>query len=232
MPHLTLLPRTVAAPRAAADDILASEERLLHEINWLRRSLDCVDYPMLCVAADRSVLVANRAAQDELGDASHPLKLVAGSLHVRDAGDVAPLQRAMRDALSMGLRRLVVLGEGATPLAVAVLPLPADEATGSTPAVAGGVLLVFGKRRLCESLSTDWFARERGLTAAETRVLQALTTGLRPKQIAQRQGVALSTVRTQVRNVRLKTGAQSIRELLAQVSTLPPMLNALRCAGA
>jgi DNA-binding CsgD family transcriptional regulator len=93
------------------------------------------------------------------------------------------------------------------------------------------VLLVFGKRRLCESLSTDWFARERGLTWAETRVLQGLTSGLRPIEIAQRQGVALSTVRSQVRSLRAKTGAASIGALLGQVSSLPPMLNTLRCTG-
>lgn len=201
-------------------------DRRADEVQWLRRSLDCVDYPILCIAADRTVLVANRAAHSELADATQPLEVVGGILRARDGCDVATLQRAMRDALLLGLRRLVQLGQGAGRLSIAVVPLADGE---NATAEANAVLLMFGKRRLCESLSADWFARERGLTGAEARVLQGLCAGLTPGQIARRQGVALSTVRTQVRSLRAKTGAPSIRELLRQVSTLPPMLNVLRC---
>lgn len=207
-----------------------SVERRLYDGIWLRRSLDCVDYPMICVAGDRTVLVANRAALGELADATHPLQLAAGQLKGREGADVAALQRAMRDAQVLGLRRLVVLGRGAAAVSIAVLPLAGHD-DGDAGGRDAAVLLVLGKRKLCESLSADWFARERGLTGAETRVLQGLCTGLKPSEIAARQGVALSTVRTQVRSLRSKTGTPSIRELLRQVSTLPPMLNVLRCVG-
>jgi DNA-binding CsgD family transcriptional regulator len=40
--------------------------------------------------------------------------------------------------------------------------------------------------------------------------------------------VAISTVRTQIGNLRLKTGAQSIRALVRQVAVLPPLMCALR----
>lgn len=203
-------------------------DRRAQELHWLRRSLDCVDYPMVCVDADRAVLMANRAALGELSDQSHPLQLAGSVLKAREGCDVAALQRAMHDALLLGLRRLVQIGQGGARLSVAVVPLDGDNAA---EADGSAVLLMFGKRRLCESLSADWFARERGLTGAEARVLQGLSAGMTPTEIARRQGVALSTVRTQVRSLRAKTGAPSIRELLRQVSTLPPMLNVLRCMG-
>ena len=205
------------------------------ELEWLRRAIDCVDYAMVCIGPDQRVCSANRAAREELAQAAHPLQLLGTTLRPRLPGDVTRLQRAMQEAQAQGKRRLLMLGSAPSPLSVAVLPLAPDEEP-SAPGVpaspqATGVLLVFGKRRLCESLSTDWFARERGLTWAETRVLQGLTSGLRPMEIAQRQGVALSTVRSQVRSLRAKTGAASIGALLGQVSSLPPMLNTLRCTG-
>ena len=40
--------------------------------------------------------------------------------------------------------------------------------------------------------------------------------------------VAVSTVRTQIGSIRIKTGASSIRELVRQVAVLPPLVGALR----
>ncbi len=198
----------------------ASTDACVRQNRWLRSSLDCVDYPMLCIAADHSVLIANRAARSELADPAHPLRLSGGFVSVRVATDAPRLQRALRDAQALGLRRLVVLGALASQISVAVVPVGEDGLDAGETAV----LLMFGKRRLCESLSADWFARERGLTGAESRVLQGLSSGLRPKEIAQRQGVAVSTVRTHLRSLRGKTGAPSIRALIHQVSVLPPIV--------
>ena len=55
-------------------------------------------------------------------------------------------------------------------------------------------------------------------------VLEALLAGRRPGDIAQAKGVKLSTVRTQIGQLRLKCGAHSIRELLDRVAALPPMM--------
>ena len=72
------------------------------------------------------------------------------------------------------------------------------------------------------------FAREHQLTAAEQQVLQSLCAGLQPQEIAQRHGVAISTVRTQIASVRAKTATESIRDLVAMVAQLPPMQGVLR----
>lgn len=198
----------------------AGGDRGARELEWLRAGLDSIDYPIVGVAPDRTVLLVNRAARLELADPGHPLHLNGGMLRLRESGDVLTLQRAMRDALRLGLRRMVMLGGREESLAVAVRPLDDGAMTG---AAIGGVLLVFGKRRMCETLSVDWFARDRGLTGAETRVFHGLSDGLRASEIAARQGVALSTVRSQVRSLCAKAGTSSVRELLRQVAALPPM---------
>jgi DNA-binding CsgD family transcriptional regulator len=86
------------------------------------------------------------------------------------------------------------------------------------------VLLMLGKRRVCEALSVDAYARSHGLTLAEARVLERLASGEAPCQAAQVLGVAISTVRTQIGQIRQKTGARSIRALLREIATLPPLM--------
>ena len=101
-----------------------------------------------------------------------------------------------------------------------------------TPVDPGATLLMLGKRNVCEPLSVHGFARCHGLTAAETRVLVELCEGTPPCEIASGLGVAISTVRTQIGNVRLKTGAASIRALVRQVAVLPPLMGVLRGGAA
>jgi DNA-binding CsgD family transcriptional regulator len=54
----------------------------------------------------------------------------------------------------------------------------------------------------------------RALTPAERRVLRHLAQGQTAKEIAIALGVALSTVRTHIRNMKRKTGAASLAELV------------------
>jgi DNA-binding CsgD family transcriptional regulator len=189
--------------------------------HWFALMLDEIDYGMLLLDDDSVVLHANHVARAEL-DAEHPLQLLGAELRVRRPQDVAPLREALVAARERRLRRLLSLGQGAQRISVAVVPLPVaacDEAL---------TLLVFGKRRMCEALSAHWFAREHGLTSAESRVLAALCEGEPPAKIAGAQGVAISTVRSQIGAIRAKTGAPSIRALVRQIAVLPPLVGALR----
>jgi DNA-binding CsgD family transcriptional regulator len=186
--------------------------------------LDEVDYGMLLVTHDAHVLHANRVARQEL-DNRHALQLLGEQLRVRRPQDVAPLREALDGAARRGLRRMLSLG-GDEPVSLAIVPLAA-----ATPALEGAVLVMFGKRQVCEALSVHWFARTHGLTSAEGTVLARLCTGERPSEVADRQGVAISTVRTQISSIRAKTRAASIRALVQQVAVLPPIVSALRTLG-
>jgi DNA-binding CsgD family transcriptional regulator len=198
---------------------------------WLTRMLDEIDYGMLLVCADGQVVYLNHCARVEL-DGEHPLQLMGGSLRAHRAQDVAPLYDALA-AAQRGLRRLVTLGTGEHRVSISVVPLPGgpDEAGDSEPQPAG-TLIVLGKRQVCESLSVQGFARSMSLTPAETRVLESLCAGERPGEVARQQGVCVSTVRTQIGSIRAKTGARSISALVRQVAVLPPLVGALRGAGA
>ncbi len=187
---------------------------------WLGLMLEEVDYGMLLLNGQAQVLHANHAARAEC-DAGHPLQLLGRKLHARLPEHMALLHDALAGA-RRGRRKLLALGDARRqPVSVAVIPLGAGGDGGAT-------LLMMGRRQVCEPLSVQGFARCHALTPAETRVLQGLCDGLHPREVAQQHGITLATVRSQISSMRAKTGAQSIRELVRQVSVLPPLLGRLR----
>ena len=185
-------------------------------VRWLAATLDELDYGIVLLFGGMRVIHLNDAARAELDD-RHPLRVVAGELNASVSHDAPLLRSAIAEAASRGMRRLLTLGEEGERASVSVVPLGADNACFRA------VLVMLGKRNVCESLSASGFARSHGLTAAETRVLVALCEGLSPTQVAKHSSVALSTVRTQIGSIRAKTGAESIRALVRQVAMLPPV---------
>lgn len=182
--------------------------------------LDQLDYGLVLLRPDLGVAYANRAAQAMLAD-EHPLGVAGTELTARDPGDGARLRSALAGA-RRGLRTLLILGSGQRRGCVAVVPLKtADPQAYET-------LLVIGKRAVCEELSAQWYARSHGLSSAETQVLNLLCGGRLPREIARLQGVAISTIRTQIGSIRAKTGASTVASLLREVAVLPPLVNALQ----
>ena len=137
--------------------------------------------------------------------------------------DAALLRDALDAALRRGVQRLLTVGPDAQSK-VSVAVLPADRAGGG---VSPEAIVVLGKRSVCGELSTEAFARQHGLTAAELRVLKLLCEGHQATEIAQRHSVALSTVRTQISSVRDKIGAPNIGALVRCLARLPPLVNRL-----
>lgn len=184
----------------------------------LKSALDEVDYGVLLLGTGARVLHLNRRAGQLLADTELPLQVCDGRLRARRNVDAAILLDALA-ASGRGLRRLLALGDDQHRQLAVLVP------------VAPGVSeLLLGRTNMCEQLSVHGYARALGLTDAESRVLGELGQGMTPAQIAERQGVKISTVRTQIGAIRVKACAGSIRELQRQVASLPPMLNVLRVA--
>jgi DNA-binding CsgD family transcriptional regulator len=192
----------------------------------MAQMLDTLDYGLLLLADGQQVSHVNKAARRDM-DEQHPLQLVGQHLQARRPQDLLALRDALAGATQRGLRRLLQLGEGPQRISVAVVPLPAHSADEQP-----GAAVLLGKRAVCEELTVDWFARSHSLTMAETAVMKGLCADLTPQQIAERQGVGLSTIRTQIGSIRFKTGASSIRALVRQVALLPPLVSALHAMPA
>lgn len=204
-------PRRAAAPLSTPPAELPAGQLARR----LAAMLDQVGHGLLLLDASACVLHANRLAESALKP-GHALALHGGRLQARSAADAARLQAALDAALQRGLRQLLTLGSAADAGGrVSAAVIPVEDAC---------VLLVLEQPRGLRNLALQGYAREHGLTAAEAGVLQALAAGDSVAEVAAAKGVALSTVRSQIGQLRLKTGAHSIRALLDRVAALPPML--------
>ena len=215
------------------------------ELQLLRMALNQMDYGLVVVDTDTAMVqFANALGQASLMDGTESptltphgcgLRLLHGRVLTQRPSDNDTLRRTL-DRAKSGLRGFLCLGDSAQSSAVAVLPLIGQRFAGENES-GGGLLgsavppsyalLVFSKQQLCDDSTMALFARERGLTSAEGQVLVQVCKGLRPAQIAHNHGVRISTVRTQLRSIRMKTCCETIRDLVQKMSVLPPMTRQL-----
>ena len=184
----------------------------------LMRMLDEIDYGLLLVDMAGALRYANQLGLHEVLGGG-PLCLRKGVLHAAAASDQERLRLALAD-VQRGRRRLFIAGHDGGGVSVAAVPMSTDEGDAQTEVLA---LLVFGKRETTGQLTVDFFARTNRLTGAESVVLKSICDGRRPKEIARDQGVAISTVRSHICSIRLKTQTGSIGELVNRVAVLPPI---------
>ena len=182
----------------------------------LMRVLDEIDYGIVLLDADGRLRYANQLGLNELA-AAGPLFLAEGCVRARHGTDQAVLRQGLADA-GQGRRRLFAVGTGQACASIAAVPVPAGEEDADTL-----VLLVFGKRHASQTLTMDFYARSHGLTSAEMAVLRSICSGMKPKEIAREQCVAISTVRSHICSIRAKTQTGCIRDLINRVAVLPPI---------
>jgi DNA-binding CsgD family transcriptional regulator len=199
--------------------------------------LDEVGYGVMLLGAGQRLRFANYAAKQELQSMSsmglysdkccselarHP-STPADQLRMHKCSKQEAFLEAYNKARN-GQRTVLALADERGDLSVTVLPL--DE--HNTPDHPCSVLVLTKRNRSVDELGMKLFARSCKVTCAEYNVLQALHAGLRPKEVATKLGVASTTVRTQIKSLRTKTGSRSVQELLQIISSLPPITPALR----
>ncbi|HEV7913280.1 MAG TPA: helix-turn-helix transcriptional regulator [Albitalea sp.] len=184
----------------------------------LLRILDEIDYGLMLVTEGARVCFANHIALRECA-ADRPMRLQDGHVLPRHEREHEAYFKALASS-GVGRRSMLTVRSDTGPASLAMVPM----------GPAGGenaVLLLFGRRESCEPLSAEFFAMAHHLTASETSVLKGLCNGQRPAQIAKQSGVAISTVRSHIGSIRLKTQTGSIGELVRTVTALPPIVPAL-----
>ena len=187
----------------------------------LLRVLDEVDYGLLVIDAQGRIRHANHLARHEMAT-GRLIMTHARALLGRSTDLTAKIQVALEQALR-GQRRLVLLKQGEQELSKAFVPL-------SHPLEfdAPSVLVLLSRQNACENLALRMYARAQNLSPSEESVLIALCRGLSIPDIAREHGVAESTVRSQIKALREKTGCSSIRNMIQRVHSLPPVVPALR----
>jgi len=187
----------------------------------LLRVLDEVDYGVLIIDAQGTILHANHLARHELAS-GRMLMSYGNSLLGSSAEFTSQMQTAL-EAAFRGQRRLVLLNKGERELSLAFTPL-SHPLEADTPTV----LVMLSRQSACDNLAVRMFARTIGLSPSEEAVLMGLCRGLEIPEIAAEHGVAPSTIRSQIKTLREKAGSPSIRRLLQRINSLPPVVPALR----
>jgi DNA-binding CsgD family transcriptional regulator len=173
--------------------------------------IDELDQNIVVIDGTRRMLLANDGARKTL----RSRHLCAGRQRVSAVAGVLAPRATVRGAAELAAH--AGADHGGSQVHVAVVPLAAAQAA-----------LLLGRQAMCEPLSLQAFAREAFLSPAETDLLEVLCEGLEPSEAAQRQGVALSTVRTHIAAIRAKPGVSSVRSLILEMAKLPPIMHALR----
>jgi DNA-binding CsgD family transcriptional regulator len=149
---------------------------------------------------------------------SRPWKRTAGKVGGACAEQTEELMRGVQSA-AKGRRLMLTLRDGGDVLPVASVPL--SQPCGGDPA---SVLLILGRQSGTGNLAVTFYSRQHGLTPAEESVLKGLCDGMDVHEIAIRKRVSECTIRTQLRSLRDKTGATSMRLLVQRVAALPPVI--------
>jgi len=191
------------------------------EQTLLLRVMDEIDYGVLVIDGQGHLRHANHLARHEM--ASGRVIMCHGNVLLGSTTEFTEqIQTAMEQALR-GQRRLLLLNLGDKELSMAFIPLshPLEPDVPS-------VLVLLSRQSACENLAVRMYARAQNLSPSEESVMMGLCRGLSIPDIAKDHGVAQSTVRSQIKALREKTGCSSIRKLLQRVNSLPPVVPALR----
>jgi DNA-binding CsgD family transcriptional regulator len=191
------------------------------EQTLLLRVMDEIDYGVLVIDGHGRLRHANHLARHEM--ASGRLIVCHGNVLLGTTTEYTEMiQSAMEQALR-GQRKLLLLEKDDKELSMAFIPL-----SHPLESDAPSVLVLLSRQSACENLAVRMYARAQHLSPSEESVMMGLCRGLSIPDIAQNHGVAQSTVRSQIKALREKTGCSSIRKLLQRVNSLPPVVPALR----
>ncbi|WP_066270131.1 helix-turn-helix transcriptional regulator [Hydrogenophaga palleronii] len=185
------------------------------------RAFDEIDYGMLIIDAQGRILHANHLGRHELANGRIVMSY-GNSLLGSNASLTAQIQQAMESSFR-GQRKLLMLTEGDKELSLAFTPL-----SHPLEADAPSVLVMMSRQNVCDNLAVRMFARSLNLSPSEESVLLGLCRGWQIAEIAKSHSVAESTIRSQIKTLREKANAPSIRRLLHRINSLPPVVPALR----
>ena len=223
----------LAAEQAAASQMQAnttlSERRTMASLAVLEH----VNYPIMIVDSEREILFKNFAAQN-LFYSSSPLIDGAGRLRVANRIlDVkltellqplpvfGKLQIAGCESPNGSTKQVLVLkgaaGQGLVLHFTRIQPDHSNRAVGDLEFTLITAFQIKARPQIDPSVIQIVFS----MTPAEARVASAVASGRCPEQIAEANGVAVSTVRSQIRQVLAKTDVRGQLELAALLAGNP-----------
>lgn len=191
-------------------------DRARHHGRTLHATLDLVAHAIFILRPSGDLMDCNRAAEAMLRR-SDALTLRQNQVKARTVADDEALQAALRVAAAPEATlasAIFVHGEGRLPYALSIASLSID----------GQRQIILIAQDPEAEHDGSLISRIRGLfglTRAEAEVAEALSRGKALEQLSQERGVALNTVRTQMKNIYAKLDCSRQSELVARINQLP-----------
>lgn len=209
-----------------------TESRLHRRIH--QAGMDSLGYGVALLRRNGDVVYLNAFAERILQTADG-LMLKAGQLLALHAPEHATLTRLLNTAAngiggSLHLKRESAIGNARRPYSLTAIPL--QEGHPFRPLADARVMLLIHDPEHAGPLdSLNTYAARYRLTPAETRVLTLLLSDLGPQQIADRLGVGIRTVRSQLSSLYTKTGTKNQRDLIVSALGFGVMAASGKLAG-
>ena len=193
-------------------------------------ALDALAFGVVVCAAGGRIVLANKAAEALAREGAGLFLGKSGrGLGAIVAAEAAALSALIDDAAGGGPGGLIRLSgrRGANELIVLVTPLP------RTFALNGGAhqayaLVTLRSTRDNPSFSAQTLIALFRVSPAQAEIALAIYNGKTPEQIAAERGVAISTLRTHLATIFLRTGTENQRDLVRLLGMLPPVRAAER----
>lgn len=194
----------------------------------LTGAMEALEIPMFICDATRRVKLLTPAAETLVAGGSS-LRLKNGQLTAARADEGRALNDAIEAALAArrepgppALRTVVIRSSvpGMAPLALDVFGLASPLRTASFATIPPQVMIVACGQRKADSRRAAILGAVYGLTVAETEIGQRLVAGQSAQGIAEHRGVAVGTVRTQIKTICAKLGVRRQTELTARLNQL------------
>ena len=193
------------------------------ETRLYRDALDSLNTPVVLARPDASIAHANPAAE-QLLSCEHALRLRSKRL----GAAYAPATPALQDAIArtaagdaeMGDRGIgIPVDAGSDRPGIAyVLPVAKNDVRGSSMNASAAVFISTAAHMTPppeDALSTLF-----GLSRAEARVMSRMGTGATQAQASEELGIAVNTLKAQLRSIYAKTGTTRQADLVRLVSDL------------
>jgi DNA-binding CsgD family transcriptional regulator/PAS domain-containing protein len=181
-------------------------------------ALDALPHAVIVVTSDRRIRYMNSAAISLLRNSTE-IRVRADCLDAFSAQVAPQLAQCVRMACTPGetsdpLPIYAFDSDGRPTLEIRVAPLQAHLTSGFGPQTQP-LAIVLPKHRFGNIARSNTDQRPFSLSRAEMDVATALASGLSPAEYADRAGVRISTVRSQIKAILAKTGARRIADIVA-----------------
>jgi len=192
--------------------------------------LDALAFGVVVCDAGGGIVLANKAAETlartgagiTFGDRRKGL----GALMPAETRALAALTHDAANGGAGGVVRLTDRS-GCLGLVALITPLPRNFGLGDSGR-SGLALVTLRSAWDSPSFSSELLIALFGLSPAQAEIALAIFDGCSPEEIAAHRGVAVSTLRTHLAQIFVRTGAENQRDLVRLLGMLPPARSQLR----